>query len=366
MRNTIMYSRLLILFGVFVLLGASCQKITDGGVFKSEDSGETWQQKTFVGVQKKQIVSIGDVSVQGIFMDPTNPDVLYIGSHDTGIYKTETAGEQWRKLNLTVGRVPDIAIASDNVNMIYAAHQNTILKSIDGGEQWVIAYADPQGGIINNIELDWFTPQRLFATTSTGTILKSEDYGVTWTVIFETSEPLTQLIMSPHDSRILYALELDRNIYKSSDGGVSFYALFTPELQKNLETSLEISAIAPKQLTMDPNDNNILYIADTNGLFQSHDAGMHWEYIKTLIEKGAPQNTKIQNITIPYGKSNTILFTVGNQIYKTDDEGLTWKTITTFPSSQQITSILAHPTNSTILFAGVEQIEKPRRGLIAQ
>lgn len=364
-RNTRLI-RLVIVAGAVVFLGASCQQVSDGGVFKSEDEGETWQQKVFVGVQKKSVISISDVNVEGLFLDPTNPDVMYLATKESGIHKTETAGEQWRKLNLAVGRIRDIAIAPDNPNILYAAHQQTILKSLDGGEQWHVVYADAQSAIINSIEIDHFQSHRIFAATSIGVVLMSEDFGTTWAVVFETPEPLTELFISPHDSGLLYLLELDRNIYKSSDGGTTFAMIFTPELQKALAEKFEISGIAPKQFSVDPTNDQHMVITDSHGLFQSTNGGSTWEYVKTLVEKRAPQNAEIRNLTIVPGKSNTILFTLNNQIHKTSDGGLTWRTITTFPSSRRITSVVAHPTLSNILYAGVEQVEKRRRGLIGQ
>jgi len=55
-------------------------------IFKSVDSGETWQK-------------ISEFPVNKIVIDPSNPDILYAGTPKMGIYKSTDAGKTWKAIN---------------------------------------------------------------------------------------------------------------------------------------------------------------------------------------------------------------------------------------------------------------------------
>jgi photosystem II stability/assembly factor-like uncharacterized protein len=55
-----------------------------GGVYKSTDAGNSWFEVNY---------GLADLSVHGIDMDKSDPDVLYVsGPH--GVWRTRTAGEK--------------------------------------------------------------------------------------------------------------------------------------------------------------------------------------------------------------------------------------------------------------------------------
>ena len=343
------------------MLGASCSKAADGGVFVSEDQGVSWQQKVYVGQNKRNAITISAVDVRDIVADPHNSDILYVATKADGIYKTENAGEQWTQVPLQPSHIRDVAINTIDSNIVYTVRDNTIIKSIDGSQTWEIVYTDSQAGIVTRIELDWFNPDNVYAVTSIGTVLKSEDAGITWRVIHQVDEPIVALEMDPTDSRVLYILELDRDVYKTTDGGLTWTNLVTEEMEKEFKDSGRI-----KQFAMDPNDSATIYTTSEFGLLQSLDGGTTWQQIRTLIEEGDPKNETIQNLSILPGDSNVIFFTVGKLIHKTFDGGLTWETLETFPSQRRITSLLIDPKNPERIFAGVELVDEGRKGFISK
>ncbi len=340
------------------VFGASCGTAKDGGVFQSQDRGESWAQKVFVGQQKKKVITIADVNVEAIFFDPVNPDVMYMGSKTTGLYKTETAGEQWIQLATGATRVRDVAFHPTNTATVYALRSTDIILSTDAGQTWDTIYTDPQGGVILQILVDWYDPTHLLASTSVGTILVSNDSGVTWKVLFEADEPITELIMDPTDSRIMYALELERNIYRTVDGGASWSPLFSEEFRAATDT---IDIV--RSLVMDPNSAQTLYTVTPDGIYRSIDSGSSWSYITTLIANGADQNSSIRNLVVIPGSPDTILFTQERIIHKTEDNGTTWKTIENFPSGRRITALAVDSDRPDIIYAGTELVEE-KKGLI--
>ena len=96
-----------------------------GGFWKSEDAGETW---------KKLNLDIDQVQVGRIKIHPKNPNIVFIAimgdlfknSKNRGIYKTNDGGNTWKKTlysNERSGAV-DISFESDNPRVMYASTWN--------------------------------------------------------------------------------------------------------------------------------------------------------------------------------------------------------------------------------------------------
>lgn len=349
-----------LLFGL-TLVGAACSSSGDGGVFVSEDEGVTWSQQAYVGQSGRKTVTISSVDIQDIIPDPQHQNILYLATKADGIYKTETYGQQWSQLPLRPERIRDLAVDPIQTNNLYTVRENTIIKSVDAGATWEIVYTDSQEAIITRIEVDWFNPDTIFASTSIGTVLQSQDAGMTWRVIFQVDEPIVGLEMDPTDSRVLYIIELDKALHKTTDRGATWTNLMTEELTKQYRDAGGI-----KQFSIDPNNSQRLYMSSKYGLLRSVDGGQTWETVKTLIENRDSKNDAIRNIRVMPGESNVLFFTVERLIHKSLDGGVTWETIESFPSQRRITDLLIDPKQPDHLYAGVEQVEEKRRGFISQ
>ncbi len=349
----------LIIFSVLLIfIGASCRSGADGGVFLSTDEAETWVQKVFISQEGRKVNTIAGLDVELLRMDPVDPSVIYLASQGSGALKTTTAGEQWIPLPLPQERVRDIAINPVIHTDVYAAIGTNVYKSVDGGASWEIVYTDTQAGNIKRIVIDWYNTNRIFAATTIGSILVSEDGGINWKVVFQVNEPIMELTIDRSDSRIVYALELDHDIHKTSDGGATWTSIIDDEYR---EQSGKLSTRV-KQLTLDVNNSKTVYVSSSQGISRSTDGGETWVPLSTLIERGAEENASILNFTVTPGNSSIIYFTVGRLIHKSTDGGNTWKTIETFPSQRKITSLVIHPEQTSTVYASVQKAEKERRG----
>ena len=83
--------------------------------------------------------SLGGGAVTAIFPHPSRPSVIYASSDGGGVFVSLNAGETWSALNVgrPNGDIVDIAIGSTRVDVVYAATENTLLRSIDGGANWL-------------------------------------------------------------------------------------------------------------------------------------------------------------------------------------------------------------------------------------
>lgn len=93
----------------------------DGGVWKTTNAGTTWTPI----FDKEPVASIGALAVS-----PSNPEVIYVGTGETdirsdlasgnGVYKSSDAGKTWRHLGLEDTRqIGRIVIDPTNPDVVY-------------------------------------------------------------------------------------------------------------------------------------------------------------------------------------------------------------------------------------------------------
>src|SRR5579862_4392254 len=119
----------------------------NGGVWKSDDYGRTWNP--IFDAQPTQ--SIGAIAVAA-----SDPNVIYVASGEglhrpdlsvgNGIYKSTDAGKTWTHLGLRDGeQIPALAIDPRDPNKIFAAvlghpygpsEERGVYRSTDGGQNW--------------------------------------------------------------------------------------------------------------------------------------------------------------------------------------------------------------------------------------
>ncbi|MFT5193798.1 MAG: photosystem II stability/assembly factor-like uncharacterized protein [Cellvibrionaceae bacterium] len=124
------------------------------GVYKTSDGGETWEDVLTID---------NDTGVTDIVFDPSNPDIVIAaayqrrrhiwalmgGGPSSGIYKTDDAGESWRRIEvgLPKGDIGKIGLATTpaDPNHVYATVEASDIdrkatkgfyRSIDKGESW--------------------------------------------------------------------------------------------------------------------------------------------------------------------------------------------------------------------------------------
>ncbi|HSP17533.1 MAG TPA: glycoside hydrolase [Thermoanaerobaculia bacterium] len=146
------------------------------GLFKSTDGGTTWHQVT------SGLPSNADIGRAGIEVAPANPNRLYaicgVKQGAGGVYRSDDAGESWSKVNgdeRLWGRPGDFnEVRTDpkNADIVYVANIVT-WKSADGGHSFKSFRGAPGGDDYHRI---WINPN------DTNTILIASDQGAIVTV----------------------------------------------------------------------------------------------------------------------------------------------------------------------------------------
>jgi photosystem II stability/assembly factor-like uncharacterized protein len=140
--------------------GARLYARTDvGGVFRSDNGGQNW---TFIS---NYAVTLAGLNIQGLAVHPTDNNTIYIACGSSylqtdpsqGIWKTTDGGNSWTHVlqNVNFSGNDDIrwggeCITLDPVNpdIIYAGgRESGIYKSVNGGASWSVITAQVTGNI---------------------------------------------------------------------------------------------------------------------------------------------------------------------------------------------------------------------------
>jgi hypothetical protein len=226
--------------------------------------------------------------INAIAIDPTDQNIMYVGSDSGGIWKSSDAGVTWTPKSVP-HFVTTLTIDPTTPTTIYAGTGRAfgsvgILKSTDAGETWETSQVHfAMDRRVTSIAIRPGRPSELLAAMRFYGIYRSTDAGLSWTrvleistsgfdgwawVAFHPTQDVAFAALGPPDSG-----SAPGGLFKSTDGGVTW-----DPLAGGLPTPLGEVWIA-----LAPSDANTLYavFADAGtqraqGLYRSSDGGATW------------------------------------------------------------------------------------------
>lgn len=347
------YRTLFLFLFALVLVGAGCSggqstSSVDGGVFKSSDSSETWNQVSAYPTASG-VANIGSVNVLDLRIDPSDSNAVYVGTTNKGLLFSYDAAETWQSPideALRSGAVRSIDIDSKDVCHIYAVKEKSLLVTEDCNRNYKSVYDETREKVSPLIvSLDWFNPEIVYLGLSNGDLLKSADSGKTWSKILSTGRVISDIVVSNKDSRVVY-IGTDRDgIYKSTDGGENWNELadaFSEFPKGRIVYSLE----------QDSAGDNIVAVTK-HGLLLSEDEGVSWSEIPLVTSAG---QVDIRAFAIDPDDSDIMYYATNSTFYITTDRGETWNT-ERLPSSRAANALVIDPSDRSVMYLGVLKTE---------
>jgi photosystem II stability/assembly factor-like uncharacterized protein len=275
--------------------------VASGGVWRTTNAGTTFEPV----FDNEGSYSIGTVTI-----DPSNPNVIWVGSGENnnqrsvaygdGVYKSIDGGSTWKNMGLKMSEhIGKIIVHPTNSSIIHVAAMGPLWNA--GGDRGVY---------------------------------RSLDGGTTWEHVLKVDEHTgaADLIMDPRNPDVLYASTHQRrrhvftylgggpgsSIYKSTDGGKTW---------NKSATGLPGGDIGRIALAISPADPEYLYAmvesnGDKGGIFRSTNRGASWEKRSGYTSAG-----NYYTELIPDPKNKEKLYSMDVWLQVTHDGGKTWNNV---------------------------------------
>ncbi|MGZ5172965.1 MAG: WD40/YVTN/BNR-like repeat-containing protein, partial [Burkholderiales bacterium] len=227
-------------------------------LYRSEDSGDTWrklpQAKSPAHCEKAGF----DTRTVRITVDPSRPDDIYVALEVSGVIRSSDAGETWTDVS---------------ASLIKLAEQPHLKSSVGSR-----SCGDSEGMLDSHaIAVSSAAPGTAFLAIRMG-LFRSDDRGASW---YDTNigrfSPRTycrDVIVSPHDARVMYAclspaaFSNDGSLYRSDD-----LAQTWRRIDHGIKADSTLMAVA-----VHPSDPARVYCVSRGGqVFGTEDSGASWQ-----------------------------------------------------------------------------------------
>ena len=355
------------------------QAVDFGGIWISEDAGQTWEEK------------LGGLVLSSIGINPSDPDDIYVGSavrwnypdQEQAVYRSLDGGETWAMLPIefddgwgggSYDFVTAIVHNPSNTNTILILEENETIISTDNGATWD-SYVQPgtpddnfywygRGATFNpynenQVYIYDFSyplvsfdggetleiyPNRFFRNTGDVNFFDDGNqqhlyYGVQWGYIHKDYATGLEVAtdVQPLNQEYMWGPPLIRMFIDQTIPGRAFtysgnfnigYTLEvsndhgqnkTPILQTQLA---DIHALEP-----DPNNSDIVWVSLSEGAQEVTLYKIDFSNIDNIISTPVdlPEDDSfINGIAVSPDNSDFILITLGNKVFKSNDDGSTW------------------------------------------
>ena len=361
-------------------LGGGPAGAASGGVVKSTDGGESWND-----------ASAGLVSfdVRTVAISPVDSSTVYAGGSG-GVFKSTDSGADWNGTGLSA-YTGFLLAGFANANILYAqtgrsfgcnSDEHLLLKSADGAASWSDASPLNSGCILNvaffsahvaPMVIDPTDPNTLYLGESDdqdgySAVLKSTDGGANWTAAWDWFTGLQlsvrALAIDPGHPATLYAGIDDggaapfmvpsapgsSGLFKSTDGGASWS-----------NTGLTNSAV--NLLAIDPSNSRIIYAGTEGhygvpkgfqGLFKSTDGGASWVAINNGLA-GVIETHLTSTTALLFDAANSNILYLGTSnggVFRSVDGGADWSPFNDGLTNLQIRALAVAPGTTHTVYAG--------------
>jgi photosystem II stability/assembly factor-like uncharacterized protein len=180
------------------------------GVLRTEDGGHSWIERN-EGLPSRDVIAVA--------AHATQPDSVYIVVHDQGVYRSQDAGKNWRLMERgSQGGIRQL-IHSDmpgsmQTGWLFAATPKGIRRNMDCFCLW--QNAGKLESEAYSVTYDPGRPEHIYAATENG-LFRSTDGGENW---IQTASPDSKVVaLAFARTGTLYAVNEEGILFRSEDNG---------------------------------------------------------------------------------------------------------------------------------------------------
>jgi photosystem II stability/assembly factor-like uncharacterized protein len=312
--------------------------------------------------------------IRSIAVDPSNSNIIYVGSVSGGVWKSTNAGSSWSPTNDFADNlaITSLAIDPTNSNVIYAGTGEGffnidavrgagMLKTTNGGGAWGLQTSFTGGGFpyfINDLYLRPDSVNIVFAATNTG-LYRTTNGGTTWVFRHQGSSARSTQIVRDHATPTTFYVSYGNfstdGIYKTTNGGTSF---------SKLTSGLPTSGYLRISMAISASNSSVLYASfcdastyGTLGVYKTTNGGSSWSAVTTPMD---PQNGGTHlgqqgwydNVIAVDPANENIVYAGGINLYKSTNGGGSWAMISNWYTGSGWTGPYVHADQHAIAFSG--------------
>jgi photosystem II stability/assembly factor-like uncharacterized protein len=387
-----------------------------GGIYRSDDGGESWQ---LVNKQRRLWGRGSDFAE--VRVDPKNKDLVYAAN--TSTYRSTDAGKTFSAFKGAPGGddYHTLWINPDDPRIILLAGDQGAVVTVNGGQTWSSWYNQPTAQFYH-VSTDNQFPYWVYGgqqeSGSAGVASRGPDGQITfreWHPVgaeeygYVAADPLhpnliyggkctrydrttgqvqdvapeavrsgkyrflrtAPLLFSPTDPHILY---LGANVLFKTDNGGQSWQIISPDLSREApEVPESIGVYRTPELAKQPRrgviytvapsykDGNTIWAGTDDGLIHlTRDGGKNWQHVTppdlTAWSKVSIIDAGRFDAATAYAAINRIrLDDQRPHIYRTHDSGQTWQEIVHGLPEGPVNAVREDPVRKGLLFAGTER-----------
>ncbi len=245
--------------------------------------------------------------VRALASDPRDPRVLYLGTADGFVYRSEDAGQAWRRL---APGFPDRGQSLDNI-------------VVDPRGRVLIGYWEVEG--------------------KGGGVARSDDGGANFERLQGIAgESVRALAIAPSNPDVLIAGAIS-GVFRSEDGGQTW---------KRISPAGHAELRNVESVAIDPKSPLTVYVGTWHLPWKTTDGGKTWK----LIHTGMIDDSDVFTITLDRRSASTVYATACSGIYKSGDAALRWSKVKGIPGSSRRTRALAQDAKAAdTIYAGTTE-----------
>ena len=280
--------------------------IHGGGLFASDDDGQTWSpSERGIAAEHRHVFTL-TAQQRG------ERTVLWAGTEPSALYRSDDFGATWTEL--------------------------PALRDVPDHEKWTFP-PPPHLAHLKHVAFHPREPQTLYVCIEQGAVLKSTDDGASWNEITSYTSPddffyrdVHRIVIAPSNPARVY-LASGEGLYRSDDAGTSWTHL----------TRKDDRVGYPDALFLDPADENTVFIGGASGMpgtwrmgtdgtanagiIRSRDAGATWHELDGGLPR--PVRGNIEAVSL-HAHGGTFAFYAGTavgEVFASEDRGETWRLI---------------------------------------
>ncbi len=231
-----------------------------GGLFRSDDDGESWQlveslwrmpeRKLWMGVAGGE-----QPGISSVLIDPGDPDNIRIGVSCAGVWASSDSGATWRVINQGMDNeymppeqrgepiaqdIHLLAHCAAQPRVVWCQHHSGIYRSQDGGEHWTLLPA-------------------------------AQPSGFGFAVVAHPRDPKTAWFVPAVKDEQRIPVDGQLVVSRTRDGGESFEVL-----RDGLPQRHAYDLVYRHALAVDETGERLAFGSTTGGLWISEDGGARW------------------------------------------------------------------------------------------